>query len=605
MATLLPEGKQSFETSTGAPLVGGKLYTYDAGTNTPRQTFQDAAGTTPNTNPVILDARGEATVFWAGSYKVILKDSADVTIWTVDGLGGISLADLASTSGAGLVGFLYGAVYAAGSIGKWLQDLALSAGASFIGWIQSGAGAVLRTILDKLRDQVSVFDFMTAAQIADVRGQAGSLDVTAAVQAAIDSLKYGGTLFFPPGVYKLTSVVSLYAGITLRGSSNVDKTTGVRLGSEKPTYIFQATAATHLFQILSSVGVETPSHIRVMDMSLSAIQAPIYKDQPVLGKYGIHCSGTRPYSGYHLLIERCSFYNFERAISAVGYDTGAGVDWQFDNVLVQTCNFYQNLRSVYLDTLNADAWHISKCTFNLPPAAYGVHLNRAGYVLISGSYAVPGYDGAGAVATGTEFVRYGSWPDHLKMVQCAGSDTLAYFIRVDTSTGFENVYSVIDLDGCVCEAPLLFERQCHVVSRNSRYLFNPTCTGADIFVESYSDTFFPATLKWTMSGLRPRLFVSPGSTQTSGAVAGIATAVATTLFALPVSAGMYVVYVYIVGAGVLYMSTARIGHDGTVLTRMGGDNAANMTITVAGANVQCTQISGLPQTVNYAYYRVA
>lgn len=86
MAVLLPEGKQSYETSTGAPAVGWKLYTYDAGTSTPRATYSDASGVTPNANPVILDARGEATIYWNGSYKVALKDSADVTIWTVDGV---------------------------------------------------------------------------------------------------------------------------------------------------------------------------------------------------------------------------------------------------------------------------------------------------------------------------------------------------------------------------------------------------------------------------------------------------------------------------------------------------------------------------------------
>lgn len=86
MASLLPEGKQSFTGSDGLPLVGGKLYTYDAGTTTPRPTYSDAAGTTPNTNPVVMDARGEATIFWLGSYKVVLKDASDNTIWSIDGV---------------------------------------------------------------------------------------------------------------------------------------------------------------------------------------------------------------------------------------------------------------------------------------------------------------------------------------------------------------------------------------------------------------------------------------------------------------------------------------------------------------------------------------
>lgn len=86
MAMLLPEGKQSYTNSVGAPLVGGKVYTFDSGTNNPRVTYADAAATVPNANPVILDARGEATIFWNGAYKIVLKDAADVTIWTVDGI---------------------------------------------------------------------------------------------------------------------------------------------------------------------------------------------------------------------------------------------------------------------------------------------------------------------------------------------------------------------------------------------------------------------------------------------------------------------------------------------------------------------------------------
>ena len=86
MASILTEGRQAFTDAVGAPLVGGKLYTYDAGTSTPRPTYADAAGAVPNTNPVVLDARGEATVFWSGAYKVVLKAADDSTIWTVDGV---------------------------------------------------------------------------------------------------------------------------------------------------------------------------------------------------------------------------------------------------------------------------------------------------------------------------------------------------------------------------------------------------------------------------------------------------------------------------------------------------------------------------------------
>lgn len=85
MAILSPTLKQKFFTQSGAPLAGGKLYTYAAGTTTPLATYTTYAGTVANANPVILDANGECDL-WLGSssYKFILNDSADVLQWTVD-----------------------------------------------------------------------------------------------------------------------------------------------------------------------------------------------------------------------------------------------------------------------------------------------------------------------------------------------------------------------------------------------------------------------------------------------------------------------------------------------------------------------------------------
>ena len=60
MAVVMPPGKQAYTRSDGTPLVGGRLRTFAAGTSTPKPTYADAAGTIANTNPVVLDARGEA-----------------------------------------------------------------------------------------------------------------------------------------------------------------------------------------------------------------------------------------------------------------------------------------------------------------------------------------------------------------------------------------------------------------------------------------------------------------------------------------------------------------------------------------------------------------
>lgn len=107
--TLIPNPVMQFFDANGNPLVGGKLFTYAAGTTTPQATFTDYNGATANTNPVIFNSRGEAAV-WCGAnrYYMVLKDSDDVEIWTADnvnGPNGPTLAVLAAGNGATLIGY--------------------------------------------------------------------------------------------------------------------------------------------------------------------------------------------------------------------------------------------------------------------------------------------------------------------------------------------------------------------------------------------------------------------------------------------------------------------------------------------------------------------
>jgi hypothetical protein len=86
MASLSPTPKLQFFGTDGLPLVGGKLFTYAAGTTTPLASYTDYTGVTANTNPVILDSTGSASVWLPDttSYKYVLKTAADVTLYTVD-----------------------------------------------------------------------------------------------------------------------------------------------------------------------------------------------------------------------------------------------------------------------------------------------------------------------------------------------------------------------------------------------------------------------------------------------------------------------------------------------------------------------------------------
>jgi hypothetical protein len=78
---LLQNGKQAFTDANGHPLAGGRVFFYSPNTSTPKDTWQDAAQTILNTNPIILDARGEASIYGSGSYRQVLKDASLVQIW--------------------------------------------------------------------------------------------------------------------------------------------------------------------------------------------------------------------------------------------------------------------------------------------------------------------------------------------------------------------------------------------------------------------------------------------------------------------------------------------------------------------------------------------
>jgi hypothetical protein len=78
---------QQFD-STGAPLNGGFLYFYAAGTTTPQSAYQDTSLTIPWSNPIVLDSAGRVPPFYLadGQIKIRLTDSSGVTQVAADNL---------------------------------------------------------------------------------------------------------------------------------------------------------------------------------------------------------------------------------------------------------------------------------------------------------------------------------------------------------------------------------------------------------------------------------------------------------------------------------------------------------------------------------------
>lgn len=76
--------------SNGYPAAGYKIYTYAAGTSTPAATYSDRSLSVPNTNPVVLNSRGEADIYVGVAVKLVFTTPTGdpgSPIWTVDYVG--------------------------------------------------------------------------------------------------------------------------------------------------------------------------------------------------------------------------------------------------------------------------------------------------------------------------------------------------------------------------------------------------------------------------------------------------------------------------------------------------------------------------------------
>lgn len=194
------------ENASGQPLVMGQLFTYEAGTNIPQVSYTDSTEATPQTNPVILNARGEAPV-WLDptlTYKLVLEDQFGNLIWTVDNVPG---------------GYIPGTGLGAQLIGQALYP---------------------QTLYEQ-RAGITPVNYQYPPGYVDRYGTnsaPGSTDMTQAVQNAVNALNnwdvfanvspnkgvqgpdtmQGGIVQFGPAVYAISNTIRLAPNVYLKGT---------------------------------------------------------------------------------------------------------------------------------------------------------------------------------------------------------------------------------------------------------------------------------------------------------------------------------------------------------------------------------------------------
>lgn len=69
--------------TNGHPLVGGRLWTYEANSTTPKAAFHDPFYLNPHAQPIILNDMGQAIVWLDGFYHLRLEDAEGVQLWDI------------------------------------------------------------------------------------------------------------------------------------------------------------------------------------------------------------------------------------------------------------------------------------------------------------------------------------------------------------------------------------------------------------------------------------------------------------------------------------------------------------------------------------------
>ncbi len=315
MATLTPSPLMQFIDANGNPLVGGKLYTYASGTTSPLATYTDAGALTPNTNPVIMNSRGEASV-WLGTakYSFTLKDADDVLIWTADGVAGLATS---------------------GDLQAFITLMSSSAGSANVGFIQAGSSAVATTGQGKMRERVSSVDFGVDLT--------GATTCTTTLQKAVDySRSVGGTLWLNHGKYKMVGPVIVdYSTLTDIPAAQPYQVNISGEGAGNTVLI--STLTTAYAMEITGPGTATIGSTQVTvikDFSLSNVSGS-----------GATFNGLRLYSIAGTKVENIGFYGLH-----IGLELTSVLTSQFQNLYYYYCNAGVVLTSGGFSQANALNW---------------------------------------------------------------------------------------------------------------------------------------------------------------------------------------------------------------------------------------------------------
>lgn len=301
----------------------------------------------------------------------------------------------------------------------------------------------------------------------------GKSDDTAAIRAAVQAIGSagGGRLFFPNGVYPVSSPIDLPTGITIEGA-NATYNGSCQIRLTVPN------------QKLFTIG-ENRRRITIHNIELKAAPASVTPYKLMAKTIAIDARGAAPNSSFEIEFRNLTITGFDRGINAE--DSQGARAWQFDNVLIEHCTFAENNYGIYVDTQNASYWKIHNCWFVAMPGGYCIYLQSSGFFTIDTTTGGgPPQARVRGVPFAKTFIYIGGSHGTITVInsQCEELDN---FMEVTSPPNYSYPITVIN---SIVGLPVLLRANCVYVSIGNFYgagVVQAVEKGTDVLIHSFGD----------------------------------------------------------------------------------------------------------------------
>lgn len=196
MASLIDLLATGVRKSDGSLNASGTAACYQLGTLTTQTVYSDDAGTIIYSQPITLDANGAAHVYTKSPVRIIINDSSAAQVKDIARAGTEDASEVEVSN----------ANFTATNLNSVLSAAGTSFGGTDFNYIPTAGqtGMAIQSWINQAFISVKAFG---------AKGD-NAADDAAAIQSAITyvaGLTYGGTVYFPPGAYRISSALAVTA----------------------------------------------------------------------------------------------------------------------------------------------------------------------------------------------------------------------------------------------------------------------------------------------------------------------------------------------------------------------------------------------------------